>query len=153
MAERGGFEPPVRLLTVQRFSKPPPSATRPSLHQPANFDTKRQGVKGVLNDNFTEIAAGSETEAQFKPARALIRPTPSHLSEIPHFLGRLFRMIQGIALEQDLLQLPGRSRQKRPRACKRFAVPHDGAGAMLQPNYRRLAQRRACRNRVHLQLS
>jgi hypothetical protein len=33
MAERGGFEPPVRLLTVQRFSKPPPSATRPSLHQ------------------------------------------------------------------------------------------------------------------------
>ena len=31
MAERGGFEPPVQLLTVQRFSKPPPSATRPSL--------------------------------------------------------------------------------------------------------------------------
>ena len=31
LAERGGFEPPVRLLTVQRFSKPPPSATRPSL--------------------------------------------------------------------------------------------------------------------------
>src|SRR5271155_86450 len=34
MAERGGFEPPVRLLTVQRFSKPPPSATRPSLRLP-----------------------------------------------------------------------------------------------------------------------
>ena len=33
MAERGGFEPPVRLLTVQRFSKPPPSATRPSLRE------------------------------------------------------------------------------------------------------------------------
>ena len=31
LAERGGFEPPVRLLTVQRFSKPPPSATRPPL--------------------------------------------------------------------------------------------------------------------------
>ena len=31
LAERGGFEPPVQLLTVQRFSKPPPSATRPSL--------------------------------------------------------------------------------------------------------------------------
>ena len=31
MAERGGFEPPVELLTLQRFSKPPPSATRPSL--------------------------------------------------------------------------------------------------------------------------
>ena len=32
VAERGGFEPPVELLTLQRFSKPPPSATRPSLH-------------------------------------------------------------------------------------------------------------------------
>src|SRR5208282_1990269 len=31
MAERGGFEPPIRLLTVYRFSKPAPSATRPSL--------------------------------------------------------------------------------------------------------------------------
>jgi hypothetical protein len=31
VAERGGFEPPVELLTLQRFSKPPPSATRPSL--------------------------------------------------------------------------------------------------------------------------
>ena len=31
LAERGGFEPPVQLLTVQRFSKPPPSATRPPL--------------------------------------------------------------------------------------------------------------------------
>ena len=30
-AERGGFEPPVQLLTVQRFSKPPPSASRPPL--------------------------------------------------------------------------------------------------------------------------
>ncbi len=31
LAERGGFEPPVGLLTLQRFSKPPPSATRPPL--------------------------------------------------------------------------------------------------------------------------
>ena len=31
MAERGGFEPPIRLLAVYRFSKPAPSATRPSL--------------------------------------------------------------------------------------------------------------------------
>ena len=33
LAERGGFEPPIRLLTVYRFSKPAPSATRPSLHR------------------------------------------------------------------------------------------------------------------------
>ena len=32
LADRwGGFEPTVQLLTVQRFSKPPPSATRPPL--------------------------------------------------------------------------------------------------------------------------
>ena len=31
MAESGGFEPPVELLVLQRFSKPPPSATRPTL--------------------------------------------------------------------------------------------------------------------------
>ena len=37
LAERGGFEPPVRLLTVQRFSKPPPSATRPSLRRSAGI--------------------------------------------------------------------------------------------------------------------
>jgi len=30
-AERGGFEPPLELLTLKRFSKPPPSATRPPL--------------------------------------------------------------------------------------------------------------------------
>ena len=32
MAERGGFEPPIELLVLYRFSKPAPSATRPSLH-------------------------------------------------------------------------------------------------------------------------
>jgi hypothetical protein len=31
LAESGGFEPPVELLVLQRFSKPPPSATRPTL--------------------------------------------------------------------------------------------------------------------------
>lgn len=31
LAEGMGFEPTVRLKTVQRFSKPPPSATRPPL--------------------------------------------------------------------------------------------------------------------------
>ena len=31
MAERGGFEPPVPINMVRRFSKPLPSATQPSL--------------------------------------------------------------------------------------------------------------------------
>ena len=31
LAERGGFEPPVGILSLQRFSKPPPSASRPPL--------------------------------------------------------------------------------------------------------------------------
>src|SRR5690554_4400282 len=33
LAERMGFEPTVQLYTVQRFSKPPPSATRPPLQR------------------------------------------------------------------------------------------------------------------------
>ena len=41
MAERGGFEPPVQLLTVQRFSKPPPSATRPSLRPSVDYTGTR----------------------------------------------------------------------------------------------------------------
>jgi hypothetical protein len=31
MAEREGFEPSVRVYPAQRFSKPPPSTTRPPL--------------------------------------------------------------------------------------------------------------------------
>src|SRR5437764_1176131 len=46
LAERGGFEPPVRLLTVQRFSKPPPSATRPSLLTRRMFRSKRLAHNG-----------------------------------------------------------------------------------------------------------
>lgn len=40
MAERMGFEPTVQLYTVQRFSKPPPSATRPYLHRPPICPTR-----------------------------------------------------------------------------------------------------------------
>ena len=42
MAEGGGFEPPVRLYTVQRFSKPPPSATRPPLRKNASQKISNQ---------------------------------------------------------------------------------------------------------------
>ena len=50
MAERGGFEPPVRLLTVQRFSKPPPSATRPSLPHGCNCAPTRRGKATHASD-------------------------------------------------------------------------------------------------------
>ena len=33
MAERGGFEPPVPVIPVRRFSKPLPSATQPPLRK------------------------------------------------------------------------------------------------------------------------
>jgi hypothetical protein len=39
VAESGGFEPPVELLVLQRFSKPPPSATRPTLQPTAATQT------------------------------------------------------------------------------------------------------------------
>ena len=46
LAERGGFEPPVRLLTVQRFSKPPPSATRPSLRKRLDAGSEFKALAG-----------------------------------------------------------------------------------------------------------
>src|SRR5579862_4235798 len=68
MAERGGFEPPVRLLTVQRFSKPPPSATRPSLRRasesnqtstPGQVSHKANGHASVMGGGSTCRAATS----------------------------------------------------------------------------------------------
>ena len=58
MAERGGFEPPVQLLTVQRFSKPPPSATRPSLR---------------VSSDYTGIALPARIAATPRPPIALPR--------------------------------------------------------------------------------
>lgn len=42
MAEREGFEPSVEILSLRRFSKPLPSATRPPLH----FTIQRVASKG-----------------------------------------------------------------------------------------------------------
>lgn len=36
LAEREGFEPSVEILSLRRFSKPLPSATRPPLHVTIN---------------------------------------------------------------------------------------------------------------------
>ncbi len=44
LAEGGGFEPPVQVYPVQRFSKPPPSAARPSLRR--EIGTIQHGVCG-----------------------------------------------------------------------------------------------------------
>ena len=52
MAERGGFEPPIRLLAVYRFSKPAPSATRPSLQTSRKRD----------RPNYTNGAASRQGE-------------------------------------------------------------------------------------------
>ena len=83
MAERGGFEPPVRLLTVQRFSKPPPSATRPSLHRKALPDehktcgaTVKSGKPFTVSISlFGNVPEGHLTIAQPSPGfQAAFKP-------------------------------------------------------------------------------
>ena len=45
MAEREGFEPSVEILSLRRFSKPLPSATRPPLHITINGLRRIHGGK------------------------------------------------------------------------------------------------------------
>src|SRR6516165_611804 len=72
LAERGGFEPPIRLLTVYRFSKPAPSATRPSLHWQSNRQV------------FCKTSRPRQADSQFAHAGASPpisrRPSQSHQS-------------------------------------------------------------------------
>jgi hypothetical protein len=56
MAERGGFEPPLRLLTVNRFSKPAPSATRPPLHRGPKF---QHAPRPAVKTRFSHVDAPS----------------------------------------------------------------------------------------------
>ena len=42
MAEREGFEPSVEILSLRRFSKPLPSATRPPLHVTISKDRVKE---------------------------------------------------------------------------------------------------------------
>ena len=50
MAERGGFEPPVPINMVRRFSKPLPSATQPSLRVCAQLrsDVAEKDTIGIV---------------------------------------------------------------------------------------------------------
>ena len=80
MAERGGFEPPVQLLTVQRFSKPPPSATRPSLRLASNLPNDITPVKKHFHDVAT---------VQHKAPKSIRLLTVSFLDPAIVFLQRL----------------------------------------------------------------
>ena len=47
LAERGGFEPPVEVYPLRRFSKPLPSATRPPLRveKTGRAESSRRGAR------------------------------------------------------------------------------------------------------------
>src|SRR4029079_10716197 len=45
IAEREGFEPSVQENPIRRFSKPVPSATRPSLHRPAKTVLEMDAIR------------------------------------------------------------------------------------------------------------
>jgi hypothetical protein len=65
VAERGGFEPPIELLVLYRFSKPAPSATRPSLQTPIFFAVLARQVDPMVK-TFKATALLLRSEVQHK---------------------------------------------------------------------------------------
>ena len=57
LADGEGFEPSVRLVTVQRFSKPPPSTTRPPI--PAVGNSARGPFRGRSESAYLLSAPGA----------------------------------------------------------------------------------------------
>ena len=85
MAEREGFEPSLRLLTVNRFSKPAPSATRPPLRAAeGNHATTMRVKKPVGGQQGTTCPRQDEFSASSRFRRApLHRPWPHRVTD-PH---------------------------------------------------------------------
>jgi hypothetical protein len=61
VAEREGFEPSVEILSLRRFSKPLPSATRPPLH-------------------VTIVGIGPHPQRKLSPGRDITDAEASYLS-------------------------------------------------------------------------
>jgi hypothetical protein len=77
-AEREGFEPSVQLNAIRRFSKPVPSATRPSLQMAAPACQKHTGerdLRDALHPNHLrdtiQLSAPAEEEGFEPPELAL----------------------------------------------------------------------------------
>ena len=81
LAERGGFEPPVQLLTVQRFSKPPPSATRPSLRVSVRIIPEFARLRSRPRTANPAGLASAESPPISTAIRAL-RSAPVHLHSV-----------------------------------------------------------------------
>jgi hypothetical protein len=76
LAERGGFEPPVELLTLRRFSKPLLSTTQPPL---------REVLRGLNPDGIT-LTADSAFDRALSPRPSWCRPRESVRLVLPYKL-------------------------------------------------------------------
>ncbi len=89
MAERVGFEPTVRGLPVQRFSRPPPSTTRTPLHDMGQIPRRiaisyyksnlHRSSRGKPRQTISRSLCGFRRAASGKnPSEAIrpLRPTP-----------------------------------------------------------------------------
>jgi hypothetical protein len=92
LAERGGFEPPVELLTLRRFSKPLLSTTQPPL---------RETVRAESAASLVAAISGPEIIAH----TPLAPPTPSRASPVCRRSSRIWRF---------RLCLPGAAHRQNP---------------------------------------
>ena len=91
LAEGEGFEPSVRFVTVLRFSKPPPSTSRPSLRSRSGRDVYLEAAPASVNDARSTIAphtrlnqvralpfrsTGSSRNGAYRPPEHATRPSP-----------------------------------------------------------------------------
>ena len=73
VAEREGFEPSVEILSLRRFSKPLPSATRPPLHVTINgllrihSGKRRQGGNHQPGPILPQLIRGVQERSEASP--------------------------------------------------------------------------------------
>ncbi len=87
MAEREGFEPSLRLLAVNRFSKPAPSATRPPLQTQA--ESKHARPRAVKRLDFT---AALDHSARPMSKRFYLTTAIYYVNGAPH-LGHAYEQV------------------------------------------------------------
>jgi hypothetical protein len=85
LAEGEGFEPPIRF-PVQRFSRPPPSTTRPSLRAGFLRIAEQMSYGHVSDDRIVPVAVtpddscgGALACADFASCHRFTRPSTQHL--------------------------------------------------------------------------
>src|SRR5262249_11878354 len=78
LAERGGFEPPLRVYPVGRFSKPLPSATRPPLRTSEDGPTEMGPDIGSQNIQTLSKFTNASLKVRHASDRGLLSAAKPH---------------------------------------------------------------------------